>query len=519
MPTSTYTITLQSHPNSPYSFGDKTFSFASGEYRIIKLGGNDSGLRPTSSGNGCFPAPLSDILSELTFYKSEFWFRDISPKSDRFGSLLNRYPVRQVRQADSQFVLASGDRLEFGYFGKPVGSRSDLDFLCEVICIVHIDETAVISTVIPNLHPDHSSSLASSDAIELDPKDAMFSKPSHSTSVYAPLPTISHASIPSSSSTVSPTSASDSTATSPRATRASAPKGTRWSGVCHSADDVRTQTSAVALTQPGGQLQRNARGATNTAGDGNRALTPISTTLLPSEPLPTFSYSQFVTSFRRQHPGSVEAARASGTIISPSQSSASTAQVADKHGLATADLALQRVASAWTDARRWVDSVARERSLEHALRRIYDAWQEARRSSGPPSPSTLVPSSSATSTMKHPCPDPDPLQDSRTPTSSSGFSSVDLNLTSATSVGKHLQTSDAVVPALLETPCFYSPSSPLYGSSLYQLDGDRSGRIHVTGSLDLHQIVVTAVIFIFVVLGSLIILQHLTLHAFARCQT
>ncbi|KAE8238492.1 hypothetical protein A4X13_0g8486 [Tilletia indica] len=150
------------HPSTFHPFKTKTFTFRAGEYRIVYLGGNAKSQCPPSSDNGLFPAPLPAVLSEISFYKNAFWFRDINATGDRYGSLLNDHPVRQLQEKDSAKVLKDGDTLEFGIFDKPVGTRSDLDFLDQVICVVHICRSPAVSNTSTSLTPSPPTSVSTS---------------------------------------------------------------------------------------------------------------------------------------------------------------------------------------------------------------------------------------------------------------------------------------------------------------------------------------------------------------------
>ncbi|KAE8218799.1 hypothetical protein CF326_g9089 [Tilletia indica] len=516
---SIYSITLRSHPNSPYSFNTKTFTFKSGEYRLHILGGDDTGIRSPTTSNGVFPAPIPTTFCELTFYRSEFWFRDLTAKSDCFGSLVRGVPVRQVRDADSATALEDGDHIELGLFEKSVGDRSHLDFLCRVIFVVQIEkQTKLIPRPVPRASQPKCrlSPVLSHREDEPVQTGRPASLPSDPVSVSASnsAPSVSHPLIPPSSSTISSSSTSSSNSISVPAGEASAPHGTRWSGVQHLVNDVRAANASTAMTQQGSEANAYER----------RAPMPSSTTSPRSETLPAFSYSKLVTTSQSRLSSSTDTTTASGTAISPTPPSASATargdrtQAVDGLRITTADLALRRIASAWTQARRWVDSVSpRDRSFQTTLRRIHGAWEEARwhaihQSS---SSSSMVSSDPAPSKMASARSQVDLSRGSRTIVPSCASSSADVGSVQATSTKRRIERSGVTYQAPVEPHCFPLTCLPPDPSPLRPSGHVIPGHLHIAGSIGLAQLVGAVAVISAIILSALVLLQHYTLRTFA----
>ncbi|KAE8237399.1 hypothetical protein A4X13_0g8804 [Tilletia indica] len=385
----TYTLTLRPHPDTLYLFNPKTFTFKAGDYHIIHLGGDDFGRCPSTTSNEQFPAPLPAFLSELTFFKSDFWFRDVAPKADEHGSMLNNNPIRQLRDEDSAVVFGDGDKLELGRFATPVGSRSSQDFLSRIVCTVELTQHSAG-------HAVFASSISPSDrALEASRNNVMDEVHPTAEPVRDDVgattrrdPTSVSTSVLSSESRGSsstPTTSDRPTSSSMLSANStpSVPSSTCWRGVQALVHELRTSTAVEK--------------------------TVTRQTPSPSIPVsvPAFVYSRFVdTSNASQHkhhaqttsmpqedkvtddklrPGSVVAKPPSPTptLAVRSSSSASTASAA---------LAIRRARAAWIVARAEVLASsspipvirsptllpARTASIDLALDRFRSAWLSIR---------------------------------------------------------------------------------------------------------------------------------------------
>ncbi|KAE8213453.1 hypothetical protein CF319_g9170 [Tilletia indica] len=389
----TYTITLRPHPETLYPFTAKTFTFQSGEYHICHLGGDDSGLCPPTHCNGHFPAPLPTFLSELTFYKSDFWFRDVASKADEHGSMLNDKPIRQVRDEDSAVVLADGDKLELGCFAAPVGSRTSRDFLFRIVFTVDLTRhshrpSATTSSVpaqdcasAPLGHDNITGTRGEVENVRIDKEVAQCrDTTSVPTSVLAPPPC---------GSSFSPTTSDRPTTSSPLSSSSipSSPRNMRWIGVQDLVHAIRTSTAAEEKLAPK-RLSASMPG-----------------------PIPAFVYSKFVETADVPHSAQTDATNAvqsslpqevaptdmdlclrSITAIPQSTPPGLDVRSQPSAPVASAVLAIRRARAAWIAARSQLLTPssptpavrsptpfpARKASIDLALDRFRSAWLSIR---------------------------------------------------------------------------------------------------------------------------------------------